>query len=252
MKSTWFGSRVRYDFCRLVELGGGYSRMLYDSFDAWLKCSLMTLRQAANVFATGQMDDVIEAEILKIQNGAKDWPRWAEAFSVLSVGLEVEGSDFLGKCFQELSLNDKTWKGQCFTPHEVCLCMAEMTMHDVGGPVDGRTLWLSEPACGGGAMAIAASDVLKRKGFYPWHYHWHCVDLDWRCAAMTYIQMTLLGIPAVVVHGNSLTLEFFETWRNIISMMHPPKKDRPINVAEGPKQLNVSVSEAVQLEFEFA
>ena len=247
MKSTCFGSRYRYDFCSLIERGGGYSQMMYNSFDHWLELAWLTLRQVAQKFATGELDDKVEQRVLQIQKQSKDWPKYAEALSVMAIGMEVDGPDFLGLCFQELSLNDKSWKGQCFTPMAVCRCMAQMTLHDAR-PEHGKTMWLSEPACGGGAMVMATSEVLQDKGFYPWHYHWQCIDIDWRCAAMTYIQTTLLGIPAVVINGNALTLEVRESHRNLISLMHPPKAER--QVTEMPLSLaNVSeTGDFVQLE----
>ncbi len=211
-----------------------------------LEIAWLTLRQAATKFATGSLDDSVEQRVLQIQKQSKDWPKYAQALCVLADGMEADGSDFLGQCFHELALNDKTWKGQCFTPTAVCTAMAQMSLMDAE-PKDGYTMWLAEPACGGGgAMVLAASAELKSRGFYPWHYHWQCIDIDWRCAAMTYIQTTLLGIPAVVVHGNALTLEVRESHRNIISLMHPPKprKDSSgVEVAD-PEASEASCSEA--------
>jgi hypothetical protein len=37
-------------------------------------------------------------------------------------------------------------------------------------------------------------------------------DIDAKAARMTYVQLALLGVPAVVVTGNTLTLEERERW----------------------------------------
>ena len=37
-------------------------------------------------------------------------------------------------------------------------------------------------------------------------------DIDLKCVHMCYLQLSLLGIPAVVIHGNSLTLEEHSHW----------------------------------------
>ena len=103
--------------------------------------------------------------------------------------------------------------------------MAMMTTGNVS-PIDGKTLTFNDPACGGGAMLIATSMELRARGFCPWHYHWHANDIDKRCFNMTYIQTTLLGIPAVVHHANTITMECWESKRNLISVMHPEKKTR--------------------------
>lgn len=44
------------------------------------------------------------------------------------------------------------------------------------------------------------------------HMHVTVVDLDQRCAHMAYVQFSLLPIPVVVVHVNSLTVEEYSHW----------------------------------------
>jgi hypothetical protein len=38
------------------------------------------------------------------------------------------------------------------------------------------------------------------------------IDLDIKAVHMCYLQLSLLGIPAIVRHGNSLSLEMFSDW----------------------------------------
>jgi hypothetical protein len=71
-----------------------------------------------------------------------------------------------------------------------------------------------EPACGGGAMVIALAEALKDEGVnYQHHLHATAVDVDLKCVHMAYIQLALLHVPAVVIHGNSLSLEEHSRWR---------------------------------------
>ena len=37
-------------------------------------------------------------------------------------------------------------------------------------------------------------------------------DIDLKCVHMAYIQLSLYGIPAVVIHGNTLTVEEWAYW----------------------------------------
>ena len=37
-------------------------------------------------------------------------------------------------------------------------------------------------------------------------------DLDVRCVHMTYLHLSLYGIPAVIVHGNTITLDEYDRW----------------------------------------
>ena len=67
----------------------------------------------------------------------------------------------------------------------------------------------SDPACGAGAMLIAFANAAKRHGInYQKHVLFVSQDIDRTAAMMCYIQMSLLGCPAVVVIGDSLTRPF--------------------------------------------
>lgn len=38
------------------------------------------------------------------------------------------------------------------------------------------------------------------------------VDIDLKCVHMAYLQLSLYGIPAVIIHGNTLTCEEWSRW----------------------------------------
>ena len=38
-------------------------------------------------------------------------------------------------------------------------------------------------------------------------------DLDIRCVHMTYLQLALAGVPAIVCHQNTLTNELWSVWK---------------------------------------
>jgi len=49
-------------------------------------------------------------------------------------------------------------------------------------------------------------------GFRPSQQLWaSCIDIDPKAADMAYIQLSLLGIPAEVITGNTLTMAFSRT-----------------------------------------
>ncbi|MBB4518228.1 hypothetical protein GGD68_007034 [Paraburkholderia fungorum] len=132
-----------------------------------------------------------------------------------SDGLPVSGglTDVLGETYMMLGLgNDRT--GQFFTPYSVSRMMSMMVMGDVGAEVARRGfIRVSEPACGAGGMVIAAADSLLSAGTnYQQAMHATCIDIDPCCVSMTYVQLSLLHIPATVVHGNALSMEVWGTW----------------------------------------
>lgn len=124
------------------------------------------------------------------------------------------GRDVLGGVFHELELHNH-WTGQYFTPYSVARMMAEMTVHDATTAIIAERGYVTaqEPACGSGVMVIALADALAaRKINYQQSLHVTAVDVDIKCVHMAYVQFSLLHIPAVIVHGNSLTLEEHSHW----------------------------------------
>lgn len=123
-----------------------------------------------------------------------------------------ELDDVLGSLYMNFELgNEHT--GQFFTPYEVSKMMAKMLIQD-GEDVRSRgVLRLHEPACGAGGMVIAYADALLSAGInYQQCLHAVCVDIDPCCVHMAYLQLSLLNIPAVVVHGNALSMEEWGRW----------------------------------------
>lgn len=45
------------------------------------------------------------------------------------------------------------------------------------------------------------------------------VDLDIQCVYMTYLNLSLYGIPAVIIHGNAITLEEYDRWYTPVYLM---------------------------------
>ena len=68
-------------------------------------------------------------------------------------------------------------------------------------------------ACGAGAMVIAMTQALAAQGIeYQTKVHVTADDISAIAVHMSYVQLSLLGVPAVVNRRNSLTLEHFDTW----------------------------------------
>lgn len=124
--------------------------------------------------------------------------------------------DVLGSTFMMLDMGN-AGTGQFFTPYEVSRLMASMIMGDhkaLAGQVETRGfLRLMEPACGAGGMIIASAHAAHdAKINYQQAMHVTAIDIDQRCVHMTYVQLALLNIPAVVIHGNALTGEEWGHW----------------------------------------
>lgn len=153
----------------------------------------------------------------------------------LTKALENDVTDVLGELFMELELGN-SWKGQFFTPYHVCLATVHVSFDEknIKRVINEKGfVSLNEPAVGGGAMIIAFAQVMKEKGYNPQQQlKVICNDLDIKSVFMTYIQLSLLGIPAVVYHMNTLTLECYDEWKTpfwILGGWDYKKEKEPVN-----------------------
>jgi hypothetical protein len=139
--------------------------------------------------------------------------RFAHMLGCVTEALEDGMHDCLGQLFMALEMANH-WKGQFFTPYELCGLMARTTLQDAPAQIAERGfITISEPASGAGAMVIAVADALREMGLnYQQCMHATTVDVDQTAAHMCYVQLSLLHVPATVVVGNSLTLEERAHW----------------------------------------
>lgn len=141
--------------------------------------------------------------------------RMGVALALLVQIFETEPfDDVLGKLYMEFALGNPD-SGQFFTPYSLCKLMAQMQMSGIGEKVAEKGfITVNEPACGAGAMIIALAECMKEQEFNPQtQLHVIAQDIDIRAVHMAYIQFSLLGIPAVVYHGDTLSMKTWSAWR---------------------------------------
>lgn len=142
--------------------------------------------------------------------------KFSHGLAHLTMALEGGFGDVLGRTFHDLELHNK-WAGQFFTPYDVSRMMANMTVGD-GEDLKARIsergfVTAQEPAVGSGSMVIALAQALRDAGVnYQQHLHVTAIDVDVKCVHMAYLQFSLLHIPAVIVHGNTLSFEEYSHW----------------------------------------
>ncbi|QDI55081.1 SAM-dependent DNA methyltransferase [Serratia marcescens] len=152
----------------------------------------------------------IEAEYMAtIQRYEKaDAQRMAQLLSLLVIGLDQGMGIFSVRC-----LWSSSWAATVLASfHAVpsLELMAGLVAGDRLAALENEPyITLSEPTCGAGGMVIAFAKVMLARGYNPQtQLRADCVDIDPVAARMCYIQLSLLGIPARVVIGNSLTLKY--------------------------------------------
>jgi len=204
LKRTWFQTDRQYQFACLVQEAAGDDVRFSEAFDAWLECVYLALRQPVFKLQTGSIDAATEERYLTVIRRMANPNKVAEAVAILVVALESRAEDFLGSVYSCMSMADVAGMGQCFTPTVVCELIAQFNFGD-RKPDPTHRITICDPCCGGGSMLIAAAEHLKNQGFTPQNYHVWAQDLSKVCFWMTYVQLSLLEIPASVACGNSLT-----------------------------------------------
>ena len=132
----------------------------------------------------------------------KEVTKLVDMMDLLIEAMGEEMSDILGQIYMQSGAGNSA-TGQFFTPFHLSLAAAE-----IGVPKDipeDEIITMNEPSCGGGGMIIAAARVLKERGInYQSRLRVVAQDLDWLAVYMTYIQLSLYGIDAIVCQGDTL------------------------------------------------
>ena len=119
---------------------------------------------------------------------------------------ENQEQDFLGDTFMRLELGSH-FHGQFFTPYDVSRMMGEMMAEECVNQIQ-ENGWckINDPACGAGAMLVAARNALKNMGVdWPEKALFVGQDISKEAAMMCYIQSSLMGCAGYVIVGNTLT-----------------------------------------------
>ena len=136
--------------------------------------------------------------------------QFPKLLAIVTEGFQRGFCDFLGDVYMACDFGSDSM-GQFFTPYSVCQVCAEM---NVPKDIDTNRIYkVAEPACGGGAMIIALAEVFYKRGLnFQHNMYVEMTDLSWNAVCMSMIQMSLLGIPATIIHGNTLSLEIFDVF----------------------------------------
>lgn len=130
---------------------------------------------------------------------------FADMFSILVMALEDNSEqDFLGELYMCLGLGSDH-AGQFFTPYHLCEFMSAVTtpaeefQQKIG---DRGWVAVCDPTCGAGALLVAfANECRKKEINYQTDVLFVAQDIDYIVGMMCYLQMSLLGIPAIRSKG---------------------------------------------------
>lgn len=192
----------------LADLSAYEGWRAYDAMSAFLTCAYAALSKPT-LPASKQAEREAEymAVVKRCQKPRETMDTISKMFGIVTQALTEETADFIGPVFMETSASDHM--GQFFTPDSVCRLMAEITLSEAPAVLARQShIRIDEPAAGAGAMILACCRYLKQRGInYQERVSFRLTDLDHDAFMAAYVQLSLAGVPAQVIHGNTLTLE---------------------------------------------
>ena len=164
----------------------------YQVFSDWIKCAALSLSQCC--FKTEKREQQYIETI-------KEYPaqEFSKMAAMLAETIESSPGDILGNLFMLSGWGNKN-TGQFFTPYSVSLAAAKLQCYK-----SNETVRMNEPAAGAGGMIIAVAQAMKENGInYQKQLRVIAQDLDLTAFYMCYTQLSLMGIDAKCVQGDTL------------------------------------------------
>lgn len=193
------------------------SKNTYEVFTDFILCCALTYAQVSHY------TEEKEQRYLKIINKycKEDRQKFADLMGILIRAYKnKDGStkfgDILGDIYMACGFGSSA-QGQFFTPFSVCQAMAQQQ----GIPKKNKIISVMDCAVGGGALPIAYAEHLFKNGInYQMNMLLHATDISINSVCMCMIQCSILGIPAIITHGNAITNEVWEVWETPMVGIH--------------------------------
>lgn len=189
-----------------MSVKNGFSE--YQIFTDWIQCTALAIQNTSCMFKDELHFDEDglwrkrEKDYLDIYDKYKD-NRFPELTGLLVIELGENISDVLGHVYMASGMGSKS-AGQFFTPFHLSYLTAATAFNPAS--YKGEIITMNEPSIGGGGMVLATAKVLQDHGYnYQTKLRVIGQDLDWKGVYMSYVQLSLLGIDAIIAQGDTLS-----------------------------------------------
>ena len=199
-----------------------YEHPRYEVISDFFEMSAIAIRNAVSYDSQRAEYEKRYADVAK-----KYTKKQIQAFSMAlarfqdEITLAINGGasfrDWAGELYMESGTYSANF-GQFFTPYAVSSVAARvgMDIETIKAKITADSnyiITIQEPTVGAGGLVVAEVECLKNNGInYSWNCFVDCGDIDARCFFMTYLTLSLLGVPAVVRLGDALKLEYRAAW----------------------------------------
>jgi len=218
-----------------------YGHHLFTIFRHFVELSAICLSNVADPINKAAREKQYLAIVQQYK--PEEFQQFPPMLGMLVECMEHEPTDVLGKLYHRLEIHNEQ-SGQFFTPYPVSVAMAKMLVHDAKHLVEEQGfIRAHEPCVGSGCMVIALAQALREEGInYQQCLHVTAIDIDIIAVHMAYVQLTLLHVPAIVLHGDTLRGETYSVWRTFAHtlgfwdaklardhrLLPAPEKDPPV------------------------
>lgn len=123
-------------------------------------------------------------------------------------------TDLLGEYYQGIAAHSsKQARGDFFTPPAISQLIARMTVDVEAVKAKGNPITVNEPACGSGGMVLALAQLFAPDAVDLLRVT--AQDINPVAADMAYINLTLWGIPARIILGDTIRMTVTREWKNL-------------------------------------
>lgn len=196
--------QLKKDFVKCVERASRHRRQ-QEVFADMVRAMSLSM-EGATVTDT-EIAAGIEREYadIRARYAADEFAEFPKALALTMAALETAREDFLGHALEALGASN-THNGQFLTPVCVSRMMSAMLYPTVDNYTPGEIVKLNDPACGTSVLLIEGAERLLEKGVRQGDLLVIAGDIDSRACDASYVQLSLLGYPAIVRHMDALAM----------------------------------------------
>ena len=196
---------LKRDFCKCVERAAGHRRQ-QEAFADMVRAMALSIEATTVVHNDTRADIEREYAEIRARYSADEFAEFPKALALTVAALEAAREDFLGHALEALGASN-TKNGQFLTPVCVSRMMAACLYPEVDGYAPGQIVKLNDPACGTSVLLIEGAERLISQGVRQGDLLVIAGDIDLRACDASYVQLSLLGYPAIVQHADALAMK---------------------------------------------
>lgn len=199
---------------KITKLSAKHGR--WEVFADWVECSAIAISNSVDGMHYNQREETYKKIMSKYE--IEERQIISSMFDLLVTVMERlqderHYEDIMGYIYHEMGLNNEN-TGQFFTPGSICKMLGNIAIDEKAMKLIAQKgyISISEPACGAGATILGGIEAVVKMGGTPAQVSVKATDIDIKCVQMAYVQLSLYGVPAVVTHGNTLSMEEWQNW----------------------------------------